>query len=227
MYNLPSNETFVAKTVDWLTCPYWECLENHLHQLVFELPSDGLLAHRSTLLSWIYQENGVITFADLIKRVKLDKSNHSHSRRGLRCTLKGMHRINLINIVTPKSCTQGDQDKDKEDDDSDTASSNPSTEVIIAGKSRIFLTWAGMVWIRRSWTARFALMQRSPLLEVHNHICSEEDEGRSVDPYWVENLFNSPKEDSFPSISVAKDPFKKVNFVFDLGAASTAGKRNS
>lgn len=232
MHNLPSDETFVAKTVDWLTCPYWESLETNLHQLVHELPSTGLLGHRSTLLTWIYQEAGFMTFATLVKRVHLDGSNNTHTRRGLRSTLKGMHRINLITVVTPKDTAQvgAEEDHDGEEAVSEpsataaTQTADSTPEFIINSKSRIYLTWAGMVWIRRSWTARMALMQRSSLLEVHSQICNEEDEGRSVDPYWIENLFSSLKEENMPFIALASDPTKRINFVFDLGAASKSDK---
>lgn len=158
--------------------PHWASLGAHLDEMISAIPLTRPTGERTTLLTWIYQQQGVMTFLQLSDRITIE--NVTVRKKHLRGVLRGLEKLRLITIVNfPEA----------EDE-------LPPADDQIGRASLISLTWAGMVWMRRAWEARARLGDVRSMPRVHQMLVDEEDEGKANEPFWVENLASTGPADA-------------------------------
>lgn len=84
---------------DFLTHPHWERMDEELHRLVEHVPQTSQRCERTTILSWLYQREGVSTFTMLADRIRGIESQIMR-KRAMRRTLRTMERLNLVSVIT-------------------------------------------------------------------------------------------------------------------------------
>lgn len=184
-----------------LAHPYWAPLGDELDRLIDKIPAERPSCERTTILTWIYQQQGVITFLELSDRIT-GIENVTLRKKQLRATLRGLEKLRLINIVNfPET----------ED------AAVPEEEGVIGRTSLISLTWAGMVWMRRAWQARARLGDERNIARVHQIMVEEEDDGKANEPFWVENLASTEEGPAGRAKRIA-DAVPAISSVFDLAA---------
>lgn len=156
-----------------LAHPYWECLEPALDELIAHIATSRPTCERTTILTWIYQNSGVMGFIELSDRIT-GFENISLRKKHIRGVLRGLEKLMLVSIVN----FHGEEDAEDPGD----------ANGVIGRNSMISLTWSGMVWMRRAWQARANLAGPHNVQEVHQALVEEEDEGKANEPYWVENI---------------------------------------
>ena len=186
---------------DFLMHPHWERMDDELHRLVEHVPQTSQRCERTTILSWLYQREGVSTFTMLADRVRGIESPIMR-KRAMRRTLRTMERLNLVSVIT---FAESNELTDKQLEE-------------LGRNSMITLTWTGMVWMRRAWQARanLARNQRS-ILQAHEMLVAEEEEGRGDEPIWVEGLAGSTPEEAKTSVRAITIGRGHITSVFDLG----------
>jgi len=152
---------------------HWALLEPDLDALTVHVPSTTVVPERTTILTWIYQQRGVMSFAELAERITGFESVTARKRQ-LRAMLRGLEKLLLISIVN----FTGEVSTDEGD----------SQDEVIGKNSMVSLTWTGMVWMRRAWAARARLASTRSIEAVHKLMVDEEDDGKANDPFWVENI---------------------------------------
>lgn len=196
----PTSDALIDSLLDH---PYFEPLEPALDALVRGIPLESEVCERTTILSWIYLGNGVITFLELADRIT-GNPNMTLRKKTLRGVLRVMEKLHLIGVVN----FPGDE-----------GASEDVEEDVIGRSSMISLTWTGMVWMRRAWAARAARMGHRFVDRVHQEFVAEEDEGKGNDPYWVENVSGVDPEMMAMAQRATKQKTSRppVTSIFDLG----------
>jgi hypothetical protein len=152
---------------------HWALLDPELDELTTHVPATTVIPERTTILTWIYQQRGVMSFAELAERITGFETVTARKRQ-LRAMLRGLEKLLLISIVN----FTGEVSTDEGD----------SHEDVIGKNSLVSLTWTGMVWMRRAWAARARLASTRSIEAVHKLMVDEEDDGKANDPFWVENI---------------------------------------
>ncbi|WP_070401299.1 hypothetical protein [Hydrogenophaga sp. PML113] len=187
---------------EFLTHPHWQRLDEELHRLVDHVPQTSQRCERTTILSWLYQREGVSTFTMLADRIKGIESPIMR-KRAMRRTLRTMERLKLVSLVTfPESDDQADNQREEE----------------LGRNSMITLTWTGMVWMRRAWQARANLARNKyTILQAHEMLVEEEEEGRGDEAVWVEGLSGVSPEEAKTNVRAITAGRGHITSVFDLG----------
>lgn len=186
---------------DYLAHPHWEVMDAEPDALARRLPRTAGKFGRTTVLTWIYLQRGVATFVELAERLDGVESI-SMRKRMLRRVIRSMEKSRLLSIVNFP--------------DEDGVVVEEGDEVV-GGSSLISITWTGMVWMRRAWSARVSLARSTSLELAHETLSDEEDSVKCNDLYWVENLSSSDRESARNAICGGKSTRPMVNSVFDLG----------
>lgn len=152
---------------------HWAPLDPELDALTAHVPVTTVVPERTTILTWIYQQRGVMSFAELAERITGFETVTARKRQ-LRAMLRGLEKLLLISIVN----FTGEVSTDEGD----------SQDEVIGKNSLLSLTWTGMVWMRRAWAARARLASTRSIQAVHKLMVDEEDDGKANDPFWVENI---------------------------------------
>ncbi len=152
--------------------PNWAQIDPQLHDLLMALPRVAYEIERTTILTWMYQDNGVMAFEDLV--LMIEKGDLKQRRRNLRQVLRNLVDLQLISYVNFEAPDRRRLSKEQEDS--------------VGLNSMLSLEWAGMVWLRRAWIARQRLMRSSSFMSVHQLLVEEEDDGKKNSPAWVENI---------------------------------------
>ncbi len=187
-----------------LAHPYWERLGPELDSLIDCLEPTTATCERTTVLTWIYQCQGVMGFLELSDRIT-GFQNISHRKKHVRTVLRGLERLLLVSIVNFPG--------------EDAAEEEADPEGVIGRNSLISLTWSGMVWLRRAWQARARLAGVHNILTVHRNLVEEEDEGKANDPYWVENISGADPDGIDRRASRIAEAMPSVTSVFGLAKA--------
>ncbi|MDR7096537.1 DNA-binding HxlR family transcriptional regulator [Hydrogenophaga laconesensis] len=186
---------------DFLTHPHWERMDEELHRLVEHVPQTSQRCERTTILSWLYQREGVSTFTMLADRIRGIESQIMR-KRAMRRTLRTMERLNLVSVIT---FAESNKLTDKQNEE-------------LGRNSMITLTWTGMVWMRRAWQARANLARNQhSILQAHEMLVAEEEEGRGDEPIWVEGLAGVTPEEAKTSVRAITIGRGHITSVFDLG----------
>jgi hypothetical protein len=183
-----------------ITHPYWESLGAAVDALVTQIPASTERAERTTLLTWIYQRRGVATFGELSDKLT-GLANLPKRKKHLRQALRAMEKLMMVTIVN----FPGDDDEAPGPD-----------EDVVGRASLVSLTWTGMLWLRRAWTAREHLARDADLLRIHEQLVSEEDESGWNDPYWVENVSCVDPDAEARQAAAGDRPGCLLTSVFDL-----------
>jgi len=203
----PQYDALEGVNIDELIAhPYWEQIDAPLHDLIMSLPAEGLPLQRTTLLSWMYQSSGVLTFNELATKIQSDDPIWK-TKRFLRVSLRAMQRIHLLTTVNFTGELEEDEAESVDEDQ-------------IGRHTLVSITWTGMIWLRRAWTARMSFMSKKGLMMAHEHFCEEEDEDRAIEPYWVESINGQDPEVKALAARAQVHMSKAVNSVFQLGALS-------
>jgi hypothetical protein len=180
----------IPENIDALLAhPHWEPLGDPIDTWLRVFPSETDTWARTTLLTWIYLEQGVMGFREMVPRFspKAGQDEVPHSsriRRTLRQMLRGMQTLGLVSITVFS-----------EDIEPGTAPGSLGDGALIS------LNGLGLIWLRRAWKARGSLggwsLESLPderwIWSVHAVLADEEDEGKANDPCWVENLLTATR----------------------------------
>lgn len=195
-----------AQIDELIAHPYWESLGPGIDALASEIPQATERAERTSLLTWIYAQQGVATFDELSQRLT-GMANLPKRKKHLRQALRAMEKLFLVNIVNFPG------------DDADA----PGPDEDVVGKSSLIsLTWTGMLWLKRAWAARERLSRHRSIALVHQELIEEEEEAGWADPYWVENVSSVDPDDSRRRVERVMEAFPTITSIFDL-----AGKKSS
>lgn len=192
-----------------LTHPYWEALGTDLDALIDCLPPTTVTCERTTILTWIYQCKGVMSFLELSERIT-GFDNISRRKKHLREYLRGLEKLMLISIVNFP--TEGDAQ--------DAADIEPG----LGRNSLISLTWTGMVWLRRAWQARAKFATPRNIIHVHLNLVAEEDDGKANEPYWVENITSVDPDGSARRAQRIAEAIPAINSVFSLAQSMKSAR---
>lgn len=189
-----------AEIGELIAVEHWAPLGPPLDQLIEQIPQTGDVLERTTLLTWVYQQQGVMSFCELVDR--FNACDEVLARRAkLRTFLRGLERLFLISIVNFPGKPVA-PDKPLSDSLGDT--------------SVISLTWTGMVWMRRAWAARARLAGQGGVMAAHRSLIEEEDAGKCNDPFWVENIGTIDPQGPRRRMERIQS-FQGIASVFDLG----------
>lgn len=183
-----------------LAHPHWESLGEDLDRLMFLIPPERPQCERTTVLTWIYQQQGVMSFLELSDRI-VGFKNISLRKKHIRGVLRGLDKLLLVNIVN----FPGDQEGEL-----------PDEENVIGRSSLISLTWTGMVWLRRAWQARARLGDERSIARVHQMLVEEEDDGKANEPYWVENITAAHPEGATQRAVRIADAVPAITSIFNM-----------
>jgi hypothetical protein len=168
----------------------WYPLEAHLEEMLEVVRPSGIALERTTILTWMYQREGSISFEELASLVQPDV-NKTQQKRMARRVLRALHKIKTI-ALRPLENAQGD------DDESDAAGDEGDADgVSINLNTGAYITSAGMTWLRRAWNARYTTLKtsRGTLLQTHRLLLAEEEEGKGNEPFWLETLGGNSEDD--------------------------------
>lgn len=175
--------------------PNWAQIDGPLHDLLMQLPKTSFEIERTTILTWMYQNTGVITFEELVEMIQ--KGEVRQRKKNLRQVLRNLEDLKLIHVINFPDPQRGVTIEDNEG---------------VVGRNSMFeLTWLGMVWLRRAWMARKNLMRSCSYEYAHRVTTEEEDEGKKNSPAWVENI-SMPGTNSMPEIRLG------MRSVFDMAS---------
>jgi hypothetical protein len=182
---------------------HWAPLGEHLERLVAMISASTAMPERTTILTWIYQRQGVMSFGELAERIT-GFENVTAKKRQLRASLRGLEKLLLISVVNFAG---------------DAASDTDAQDDVIGKNSLISLTWTGMVWLRRAWAARARLASEANIRLVHQNMVEEEDAGKANDPFWVENISTvDPEGPALRAERIKAVATPGIASVFDLAA---------
>ncbi|MEJ8839355.1 hypothetical protein [Ramlibacter sp. AN1133] len=195
-----------AQIDELIAHPHWESLGPKIDALIAEIPRTTERAQRTTLLTWIYEQRGVASFEDLAQKLT-GKATVPKRKKHLRQALRAMEKLFLVNIVNFPG--------------EDPAAPDPDDDVV--GKnSLVSLTWTGMLWLRRAWSARERLARHGSVEAVHRNLVAEEDETGWGDPYWVERVCTVDPEGPQGRAHRVLEAFPSIASIFDLADRSAA-----
>jgi len=187
---------------------HWEALGPELDALIAHLPAQSQTCERTTTLTWLYQQQGVMSFTDVDERV-IGMEDDAIRKRHVRAVLRGMEKLLLVNLANFPLKEGGKVEPDG----------------FIGRGTLVSLTWSGMIWLRRAWQARARLAASMNILLVHQSLVEEEDDGKGNEPYWVENISNADPEGTSRRFQRITQAMPTITSVFDLGLATAKGKR--
>ncbi len=193
-----------AQLSELIAVEHWAPLEPELDGLTAHVPSTSVIPERTTILTWIYQQQGVMSFAELAERITGFETVTARKRQ-LRAMLRGLEKLLLVSIVN----FTGEVATDEGD----------SQDEVIGKNSLLSLTWTGMVWMRRAWAARARLASTRSVQAVHKLMVEEEDDGKANDPFWVENISTVDPEGPGRRAERIKAFSPGIASVFDLARA--------
>jgi len=189
-----------AQIDELIAHPYWESLGPQIDALMDQIPPATPRAERTTLLTWIYQRQGVASFEELNGKLT-GLATLPKRKKHLRQALRAMEKLLLVSIV---NFPRGDADASPADED-------------MLGKDRLIsLTWTGMLWLRRAWSARERLSRNCNLVTVHQNLVDEEEEGGWGDPYWVDNGCRMGPDNDQRHAQPGVETFPAITSIFDL-----------
>ena len=195
---------------EMLAHPYWEQLGPEIDPLVNCLAPTTAACERTTVLTWIYQCQGVMAFLELSDRIT-GYENITQRKKHIRGVLRGLEKLLLVSIVNFPG-------EDGPDEEFDPAGG-------IGRNSLISLTWSGMVWLRRAWQARARLGTVENIQAVHQSLVEEEDEGKANEPYWVENITGVDPDGSTRRAQRIVEAMPSITSVFGLAQAGKLKRR--
>ena len=127
-----------AQLDELIAHPYWESLGVDIDGLIAHVPQSTERAERTTILTWIYSQQGVATFEELSAKLT-GLASLPKRKKHLRQALRAMEKLFLVSIV---NFPGDDEDAPEPDED------------VVGKNSLVSLTWTGMLWMRRAWAAR-------------------------------------------------------------------------
>lgn len=197
-----------------LAVPHWEPLGEDIDTMIGHLPEKMAHCERTTMLSWLYANRGVMSFLDISDKITGEPGDSiSRRKKQVRMVLRGMERLRLVEI------TNFPLDEPVEVDEE-----LPASDDNALGKtSLVSLTWSGMVWMRRAWQARQALVKNihdgDHVRYIHHELVLEEDDGKGSEPVWVENISNADPDGPERRMARIREVMPRITSIFDMASA--------
>lgn len=200
--------------------PSLPSLPVELHELTKIVPLSSSALERTTVLTWMYHNNGTITVSELASRLQNGEGIIGLKRRSARRALAGLHKIGAVAYI---GLADPEDTPDKEDE-CPANGENQRTETVS-------LTDKGMLWLHRAWRARQAANGPGSIHDLrytHMVLLEEEEDGKGNEPYWLEGADRTGGDSIHcPKGIVSAWIRPQVSFVFDLGVCETTkSKRN-
>ena len=167
--------------------PYWMQLEDHLHRITDIVPATSADLARTTVLTWMYRNEGFIRFIDIADKIDGD-IHRTHKKKMARRALRSLEKIGAVTLLsgakdhqTPRSSCPADEfDQAVEDDEQGCTP--------IGSDTCAQMTANGMKWMQRAFHARHVSINAycSPAW-VHAVLLEEEEDGKGNDPHWIDS----------------------------------------
>lgn len=190
--------------------PDWRPLPPHLEKLLYIVPEVSYELERTTVLTWIHRNEGVLRFDDMVSRVT-DRRFYAVARRYARRSVLGLCKIGaarLVNISVKGGRTVYENIEEFE----------RQTHTKMNSSTYIVMTRHGLSWMQRAFSARHlalgGLDYRLPW--AHRTMLDEEEE--EGEGHWIEKLtgFDRPRAARSPLGQCTSWISKPVGSVFDL-----------
>lgn len=184
------------------------------------VPPTSATLERTTILTWIYQNDGVLEFLELVSRFDADQFPAT-KRRNIRRALVGLSRIGaitLINVAGGMTTVVCGAELNEE--------SEKTTR--IGDTTHAILARPGMTWMLRAWGARYKAMGRNPanLSWAHKVFLEEEEEGKGTEGHWIESMrAGEYVRNDKPAGEITSWMGASVTSVFDLPMVLSNSKR--
>lgn len=168
-----------------------------LDRLVSLLPDKAARCDRTTVLTWAYKLNGLISFNQIWQRTTGYRDERA-ARKAVTGVLRVLESQSLVTLVhfgadAPKKNADG-----------------------VNEGTGVELTTRGMIWLGHAWTARKQVARNIGLLDAHAQLCEEEEEGKAPLHYVTPVVINA---------AAAKATARPApSFVFDLGAPASTSR---
>lgn len=190
--------------------PHWYRLPETLEDLMDVVPREGLSLERTTLLTLMYFNRGLMAFDGLAERMP-DEQSLTARKKMVRRALRGLLRIGAIDLSNQSADNGASFDAE---DDADEGGG----EARVGRWTVAQITKDGMTWLRRAWHARYLSYQNSTLdiKRIHAEILKEEEEGKGTEAHWIERINDKKAIDMAPRGEVSKWIGPAVTSVFDL-----------
>lgn len=165
-----------------------------LDDLIALLPDTASRCDRTTVLTWAYKMNGLIGFNQVWQRMTGYRDERA-ARKAVTGVLRTMEAHALVTLVhfgadAPKKSAEG-----------------------VNEGTAVELTTRGMIWLAHAWTARKQVAKNIGLINAHQQLCEEEEEGKAPLHYVTPVVVKAaPDKQKAPPVA---------NFVFNLGAPAT------
>lgn len=160
----------------------WYALDAHHCDLLHIVPSRSKGLERTTILTWMYLQQGSISFDQLVCRVAGDDFK-TLKKKYVRRAMRGLARIGAATLhnIEPAGPKEVHPEIDSDAKDG---------EAPIGKHTTAEITSAGMTWLRRAWQARYIGMDDRPALLswIHEEYLLEEEDGKGNEPYWIEKF---------------------------------------
>jgi hypothetical protein len=233
----------------------WQKLPPALHNLtpVVQFTSEKL--EKTTVLTWMYLNEGSISYETVAKRVI--RPSIGAQRRYARRVLRTLERMGVLYLCkgdgsNPELVSDAEEETDagedlevyaevaEQENDSEgeprqftsvQSVKSPVEFVPLESGTTAHLTKAGMLWLQRAWRARsVSLCRESPGIEfIHQSYLEEEEEGKGGELVWIEPI--GAKDNLLAQKEAAglitKWMERSVTSVFDLGAIKSAKPRTA
>lgn len=170
-----------------------------LDDLIALLPDTAIRCDRTTVLTWAYKMSGLIGFNQLWERMTGYRDERA-ARKAVTGVLRTMEAHALVTLVhfgadAPKKSAEG-----------------------VNGGTAVELTTRGMIWLAHAWTARKQVAKNIGLINAHQQLCEEEEEGKAPLHYVTPVVVKAgPDKQKAPPVA---------NFVFNLGAPASSRREH-
>jgi hypothetical protein len=175
------------------TSPHWHSMEPSLHTLTDVVCKSSATLERTTLLTWIYRNRGVMSVTEIAEKVPGDQ-HQSRKMKIARTALKRLQSIGAIELER-----------------------RIVSSVLVEQAS---ITQQGMLWMVRAWRARNISFNNNggSIRSVHLTYLGEEEEGDENDPLWIETMAEPAGHQSKPEATgeISRWIGPGISSVFDL-----------
>lgn len=206
----------------------WHPLAAELVGIMSIVPKQSASLERTTVLTWIYLNEGLMTFGDVAARVG-PNINGTSQKRMARRALRGLQRLGAITVAEILSSEEAANTTEPAKHTGACPGVPDDQASGIALNTIVYITRRGMTWLQRAWHARRMSLESTrdtELEEVHELYLHEEEDGKGTEPHWLESFGNNEQAPETKTTGeVTAWMGKSISSVFQLHTAVAHPRR--